>query len=219
RLVCANESYEGWFGSDNAPPVLPVDRQSLDELNRAARNAWRDGEAEVEAIVGDNASWSVTIHRAGRGDDHLIWRFVEIGRADPARDISNYLSGPFGAMLSHAGIEVALCAPNGTILACNPGLARRAVGDPNATMAGQDFVSLLRSDERERIYFAREGRKGSPQTLVQVPLADPALHRGPGAASHAPSLMMLLDSGICIGGWGGEQERGIPQLEALLEQV
>src|SRR5690606_2671849 len=31
--------------------------------------------------------------------------------------------------------------------------------------------------------------------------------------------MMLLDSGICIGGWGGEQERGIPQLEALLEQV
>ena len=219
RLVCANAPYENWFGSDHAPPVLPVDRQSLDELNRAARNAWRDGEAEIEAIVGNDSSWSVTILRAGRGDDHLIWCFVEIGRADPARDIASYLSGPFGAMLSHAGIEVALCAPNGTILACNPGLARRAVGDPNATMAGQDFVSLLRSDERERIYFAREGRKGSPQTLVQVPLADPALYRGPGAALHAPSLMMLLDSGICIGGWGGEQERGIPQLEALLEQI
>ena len=26
-----------------------------------------------------------------------------------------------------------------------------------------DFVALLRSDERDRIYFAREGRKGSPQ--------------------------------------------------------
>ncbi|HEX9805334.1 MAG TPA: ATP-binding protein, partial [Alteraurantiacibacter sp.] len=219
RLVCANPAYEKWFGSDHAPPVLSVDRQSLDELGRAARMAWRDGEAEIETIVGTERSWSVTVLRAGRGEDHLIWRLSEIGRADPEKDISGYLSGPFGAMLSRAGMEVALCEPNGTILACNPGLARRAMGDPNATMAGQDFVSLLRSDERERIYFAREGRKGSPQTLIQIPLADPALHRGPGATAHVPSLMLLLDTGICVGGWGGDQERGIPQLEALLEQV
>ncbi len=85
-------------------------------------------------------------------------------------------------------------------------------------MAGQDFVALLRSDERERIYFAREGRKGSPQTLVSVPLADP--DNAPEARTgEAPSLMMLFDSAVGLGGWHAETRGQTPQLEALLEQL
>jgi PAS domain-containing protein len=84
-------------------------------------------------------------------------------------------------------------------------------------MAGQDFVALLRSDERDRIYFAREGRKGSPQTLVNVPLSDPEL--GGQKAGEAPSLMMLFDAGVGLGGWGSEARGQTPQLESLLEQL
>ena len=116
-----------------------------------------------------------------------------------------------------AGIEVALVGPDGTIRACSMGFARRAAGDETASMAGQDFVALLRSDERDRIYFAREGRKGSPQTLVSVPLADPEI--GGAKAGEAPSLMMLFDAGVGLGGWGGEARGQTPQLEGLLEQL
>src|SRR5690606_7367782 len=114
-------------------------------------------------------------------------------------------------------IEVALVGPDGAIRAASAGFARRAAGDENASMAGQDFVALLRSDERDRIYFAREGRKGAPQTLVNVPLVDPEF--GGGDPGEAPSLMLLLDSGVGLGGWSGEARGQTPQLEALLEQL
>src|SRR5205085_247167 len=73
-----------------------------------------------------------------------------------------------------------------------------------------------RADDRDRIYFAREGNKGSPQTLVAVPLADPDSGR---PADEAPSLMLLLDSTAGLGGWGAESRGQTPQLEALLEQL
>ena len=41
RLVCANAAYELWFGSSHAPPRLPVDGESADELVRVAPAAWR----------------------------------------------------------------------------------------------------------------------------------------------------------------------------------
>src|SRR5690606_27124918 len=82
-----------------------------------------------------------------------------------------------------------------------------------------DFVALLRTDERERIFFAREGRKGTPQTLVQIPLVDPDAG-DPGDPRSAPSLILLLDSGIGVGGsWPEDAHAGTPQLEALLEQL
>src|SRR5690606_34125790 len=113
-----------------------------------------------------------------------------------------YVTGIFGRILSNAGIEVALVWPDGAIRAASSGFAKRSVGDEHASMAGQDFTALLRSDERERIYFAREGRKGSPQTLVQVPLVDNATDEL--SADQAPSLMLLIDIGVGLGGWGNE---------------
>jgi two-component system cell cycle sensor histidine kinase/response regulator CckA len=217
RLVCANSAYEQWFGSASAPPRLPVDEASGDHLARVARVAWREGHSEEVSVTDGQQGWSASAERAGRGDDYLIWRLTPLVRAEPLAGIGKYITGLFGRILSAAGIEVALVDPAGTIRACSPGFARRACGDEQASMAGQDFVGLLRSDERDRIYFAREGRKGSPQTLVNVPLIDPEL--GDAEAGEAPSLMMLLDAGVGLGGWGGEARGQTPQLEALLEQL
>ena len=218
RLVCANAAYELWFGSSHAPPRVPVDGASADLLARAARGAWREGDCEPVTIADENQSWTASAQRAGRGDDYLIWRFAPVVRSEPLAGIGKYITGSFGKILSQAGIEVALVGPDGAIRAASSGFARRAAGDEHASMAGQDFVALLRSDERERIYFAREGRKGAPQTLVNVPLVDPEHARGvkPG---EAPSLMMLFDSNIGLGGWAGEARGQAPQLEALLEQL
>ena len=222
RLVCANTAFELWFGSAHAPPRLPVDAESTEGLTRAARTAWRDGES-TEVTIGDGQnSWAAAAQRAGRGDDYLIWRFAPIVRSEPLAGIGKWITGTFGRLLSGAGIEVALVGPDGAIRAASTGFARRAVGDENARLTGIDFVGLLRSDERDRIFFAREGRNGAPQTLVNVPLSDP--DGGPAAdpdkgGAEAPSLMMLFDSSLGIGGWGSDARGHAVQLEALLEQL
>nr|WP_202385944.1 response regulator [Alteraurantiacibacter aestuarii] len=222
RLVCANAAFELWFGSSMAPPRLPVDGGSSELLAKIARNAWRDGSSgEVVTIADEGHSWTAEAVRAGRGDDFLIWRFNPVLRAEPLVAISKYLSGTFGRILGAAGIAAALVGPDGTIRAVNPAFARRAHGDEGASMVGQEFVAQLRSDDRDRIYFTREAQKGSPQTLVHVPLSDPAAVEGGAdkSADEAPTLMLLLDSGVGLGGWGGETRGQVPQLEALLEQL
>jgi two-component system cell cycle sensor histidine kinase/response regulator CckA len=146
-----------------------------------------------------------------------VWRFEPVVRHEPLQAIGKYVTGLFGRLLSAAGIEVALVGPDGAIRAASPGFARRAAGDEQASMHGQDFTALLRSDERDRIYFAREGRKGTPQTLVHVPLTDP--EAPPVKTDQAPALMLLIDNGVGVGGWGNETRGQTPQLEALLEQL
>ncbi|MDD3797807.1 MAG: response regulator [Novosphingobium sp.] len=223
RLVCANGAYVEWFGGASAPPSLALEPASLERLAKAARMAWRDGVAETDRLTGGEGqahrSWRAEVARAGRGDDYLVWRFVPLEESDPLGDLGERLAGVLGATLSRAGVEAVLVGPEGAIRAASPGFALRAAGDESATMAGQDFVTLLRTDERDRIFFAREGRKGSPQTLVHVPLGDPA--RGdPAANGTAPSLMLLLDAGVGIGGGVvAEGAGGTPQLEALLSQL
>jgi two-component system cell cycle sensor histidine kinase/response regulator CckA len=217
RLVCANAAFELWFGSSNAPPRLPVDGASADALARAARSAWREGDGGSQTIADEDNTWTAEVVRAGRGEDYLVWRFAPVVRHEPLQGIGKYVTGAFGKILSAAGIEVALVGPDGAIRAASPGFAKRAAGDEHASMAGQDFTALLRSDERDRIYFAREGRKGTPQTLVHVPLADPETTQV--KSDQAPALMLLIDIGVGLGGWGSEARGQTPQLEALLEQL
>ena len=223
RLVCANAAYEMWFGSSNPPPRLPVDGTSSDLLARLARNAWRDGSGEGVAVADEERSWTAEATRAGRGDDYLVWRFAPVQRAEPLAGVGKYVTGTWGRMLSAAGISVALVSADGMVRAANSLLARRASGDDSASLAGQELVGLLRSDEKERIYFSREGKKGSPQTLVHIPLVDPGESMADDAArpeaGEAPSIMLLIDSGIGLGGWGGDSGGQAAQLEALLERL
>lgn len=217
RLVCANARYTDWFGTDAAPPALPLDRASLELLGRTAREAWRDGSGETGALAdaAGNPRWTARAERAGRGEDHLVWRIAALAPADAGAELASALTGPLGALLSRAGIEAALVGPDGTIRSAAPGFAERAAGDPAATLAGQDFVTQLRTDERERIFFAREGRRGAPQVLVHVPLGETAT-----GADEAPSLMLLIDPSVAVGAWGdGAAAAGsgaTAQLESLL---
>ena len=221
RMVCANRLFLDHFGANAAPPALPVAREALEALTVLARNAWRDGAGALEAIeAADETQWQVTATRAGRGEDHLIWRLRPIARTRGASLGALDLAGPLGTMLSRAGIETAITSADGVIRAVSAGFAERAAGDERATLVGQDFVSVLRSDERDRIFFAREGRGGTPQTLVDVPLIDPAQQPTPAGPDEATSLMLLIDSGVGIGsGWDGASQAGVAQLDALLAQL
>ncbi len=221
RMVCANTGFIEAFGVESAPPSLPLDREQLEVLTRIAREAWRDGSAAVDelAIPAQDIIWSVSATRAGRGEDHLVWRFEQKAVASKAVSADIDVTGPLGTMLSRAGIEAVTTDANGIIKTVSAGFAERAVGDADATLAGQEFVSFLRSDERDRIFFSREGRGGTPLTLIHVPLEDSASPAGSGP-DEGPSLMLLIESGVGIGGgWEGTSQAGVAQLEALLAQL
>lgn len=222
RLTCANTAFVDFFGAAAAPPNLPWGQGEVEILTRLARSALREGAAAADikrTDEGDTISWKVQAERAGRAEDYLVWRIQrhEAEAADPLAELD--VTGAFGRMLSRGGIEAAITAPDGVINSASAGFAERAAGDAEATLVGQDFVSFLRSDERERIYFAREGRAGTPQTLIHVPLEE----AGKGDTlrpNDARSLMLLVDSGVGIGsGWDGASQAGVAQLEALLAQL
>ncbi|WP_336987641.1 response regulator [Altererythrobacter aquiaggeris] len=217
RLVCANETYSGWFGSDSGPPNLPFDHSSRESLAKAAREAWRDGGGVAQPLEGKEGQiWFARAERAGRGEDYLVWHFAVQSEEDPLGQLAQRIAGPLGQMFSRAGVEAAIVGPDGAIKVASSGFAHRASGDVAATMAGQDFATLLRADERERIFFAREGRRGTAQTLIHVPLGDVG-HEAPTGPDEAPSLMLLVEAGVGIGGgFGGDGQAGAAQLEALL---
>lgn len=222
RLTCANKTFVEWFGTGNAPPNLGFERAAHEALVRLARDAWRDGSAaidELSELDQGEAIWSISAERVGRGEDHLIWRISRIEQDFTDALDSFDVAGPFGRILSRAGIESAVTAPDGSIRSVGAGFAERASGDSKATLVGQDFVSYLRSDERDRIYFAREGRGGTPQTLVHIPLDDQDGRKSMGP-EEAQSLMLLVETGVGIGGgWDGSAQAGVAQLEALLGQL
>ena len=221
RMVCANLFFLDSFGANAAPPALPMERAALEAVTLLARNAWRDGTALLQDIeASDETRWQVSATRAGRGDDHLIWRLKPLARSGSESLEALDLAGPFGKMLSRAGIESAITTADGVIRAVSAGFADRAAGDERASLVGQDFVSFLRSDERDRIFFAREGRGGTPQTLVDIPLVNPDERVTAAGPDEATSLMLLIDSGVGIGsGWDGASQAGVAQLDALLAQL
>ncbi len=221
RLVCANSTYESWFEGVSAPYELPLETASREAAANAARDAWRDGRAEVTKIrlAGADTPYRLRIERSGRGEAYLVWRFDEIRKHRSLEGLAERLGGPLGEVISRAGVEVALVAPDGIVQTTTPGLAERATGSRDNKLGGLEFVQLLRSDDRDRIFFAREGQQGSPQTLVHVPLDIPNASRM-SDADQAPSLMLLVDSTVGIGGgWERSGKAAIPQLEALLSAL
>ena len=223
RLVCANARYEEWFGTAHAPPRLPVDAASLDRLARAARSGWRDGLGSADLIEGvfadtSGSRWQGEARRAGRGDDFLVWQISPMIAADPVAELVLQLDGKLGRALALAGISAAMVDPDGKIRAATAGFAARAVGDAAALLTGTDFVALLRQDEHDRISWAREGTKGSPLTMYYLPVADPDATVATDPET-TPSLMLLIDGGVGLGGGGGDVQAGVPHLEALLGQL
>jgi len=220
RLVCANALHETWFGTAAAPPRLPLDAAANEALAKLSRAAWRDGSSRTERLVGEGRVWTAEARRAGRGEDFLVWRPAEVLAPDPVTDLVRHLDGKFGRALSAAGINVAIVDPDGQIRAASAGFALRATGDSGFALSGMEFVSLLHQDEADRITWAREGARGTPLTMYYVPVADPDSAHAPDP-DRTPSLMLLVDAGMGIGGGtsGTEGHAAVPHLEALLSQL
>ncbi|MBV1917945.1 MAG: PAS domain-containing protein, partial [Sphingomonadaceae bacterium] len=221
RLVCANSLYQQWFGAQYAPQQVEVDDSSIERLTRAARSAWREGQARIDLVVqgeGVARRWRGTVERAGRGEDFQIWRFEAIQSADPVGELVGQLDGKMGRTLAKSGIAAALVDPDGTIRGASGGFAEAATGDPAADMAGREFVSFLRQDEDDQIGWARDGNRGSSLTLYFVPVADPDEPDEPDP-DMTPTLMLLVEAGVGIGGGQAEASAAVPHLEALLGQL
>lgn len=229
RLVCANGLFEAAFGL-GAPPALPLAPDGQEGLARAMRSAWRDGHGQLEEITltqaglqtgaqaGAQPRWRVEIARAGRAEEYLVWRFYPVSTPDPVAQLCRHLAGKMGRVLSEAGFAAAVVGTDGLIMAANPGFAQRATGELPSALVGREFVGLFAQDDEERIFWARDARHAVPLTLFYVPLVDP---EGAGAVADpqaSPSLMLLADHGVGVGG-GRESSAAVPSLEALLAQL
>ncbi|NBW75202.1 MAG: response regulator [Sphingomonadaceae bacterium] len=215
RLVCANRAFESWFTTNHAPPRLPVDNASLERLAKAGRTGWRDGQGKADLIENESGRWSVAALRAGRGDDYLVWTISPLSNPDPVAELVPHLDGKLGRALATAGMAAAIVDPDGKIRAASPGFAARATGDPAALLTGQEFTAFLRQDERDQVSWAREGRRGNPLTMYYLPVRDPD---APGVVDYGttPSLMLLVEAGVGLGGGAVEGTAAVPHLEALL---
>ena len=230
RLQCANRVFTEWFGIDAAPTRLSVDPPFREKLENAARAAWRDGEASVPMVAmtcakdaggtGETRRWRLELRRAGRGEDHLVWRFLPQSEPDMVADAAMQIAGKLGRALARGGIEAAVVAPDGAIIAANTAFAARAAGDQHAVVAGKDFVGFFRADEQDSVVYAREGAAGAPVRMVHLPIADPDQPADHDPAK-TPSLFLLLDNQGQDGqGFGaGTGRAGLPQVEALLARL
>ncbi len=218
RLVCANPCFEDWFGAAYAPPHLPVDAASVERLAKAARSGWRDGRGLADLLENASGRWRAEALRAGRGDDFLVWLITPIATGDLAGELVRHIEGKLGRALAQAGIAAAVVDPHGGIRAASAGFALRATSDATAIMTGQDFVAQLRQDDHDRVSWAREGRQGAPLTMYYLPVIDPDIPGDPDPET-TPSLMLLADPGVGMGGSGGEAQTASPHLEALLGQL
>lgn len=214
RLVCASPSFADWFGVQAVPPALPLEQTSQEKLEEAARSAWRDGSGRAQGLTAPGAAdvWTAEVQRAGRGEDYLVWRLSRVPQIDAVGETMRHIAGKAGRAMALQGIQAALVSPDGTILAANPAFALRASGDPEAIVTGTDFVSYLCSDEQERIFYAREGGRGTPLRLIHIPAADPD---GAFSVTEVPALMVLIDSEAT----GGQSGTAIAQIEALLARL
>jgi len=213
RLVCANDLFGAWFPGHETPPGLPLGEVAVAQLTAAGRGAWRDGRGTVDLIKRDAGDFSVEILRAGRGEDHLVWRLRPSRSRDIAVEAKGLIAGEAGDRLGSSGVMAVMIGGEGRVIAANRAFSLRAAGRTDAAIAGRDFVQLLASDRNGLIHFASEGLKGTPLRLVQVPLSD-AEGAGPtliflvddaggsaapaAAASHIQTLLAMLPLGLAL---------------------
>jgi two-component system cell cycle sensor histidine kinase/response regulator CckA len=209
RLVCANALHEAWFGGAVAPPAITSDASQVALLTTAAKNAWRDGRAEVFGIRRDTILLDVYIQRSGLKETHLVWRCLPSAEFDLMAEAKRLISGPAGERLSEAGIMTVLIGPEGNIRAASRVFAMRAGGRSEALVEGREFVSLFETDKNGALRFAIDGRAGLPLRLLQIPT-------DPGDPKSA-TLVILLDDDSSQSG-GGDQNVAL-SMQAMMAKL
>lgn len=199
RLVCANDAYEQLFGGFPTPPNLPTDDATVSHLASAGRAAWRDGRSSVGRVAARDITVGARIDRAGEEGDMLVWRFSTSQEFDLAATAEALIAGPTGDRMAAAGIMLTLIGADGRIRVANRVFRMRATGGETSDLGGRDFARFLITDGEGLVHFEREGPKGAPLRVLQVPFID---------ADDAPMLIALLD----------EEEQAAPAIGANAAQ-
>lgn len=171
RLVCANGQFGKWFEGLRAPPDIQVDAVAREILVGLARAAWRDGEAYIDGWSHAGGEYSVGAVQTGAGDEYLLWRFAPAERRDIEARAADLITGRIGYAMARSGVMAVSIGTDGRIGSANAAFALRASGNDNSNIVGRDFANFMRMDEKGKIFFEREGRKGSPVRLLHIPLA------------------------------------------------
>ncbi|WP_404713647.1 response regulator [Sphingomonas sp. MMS24-J13] len=185
RLIYASPSYEAIFPGSPPPGALPIEPADLGRLATAARQAFRDGQAEVQNVGLQSGQALIMLRRGGRRHDHLIWRVRRTGPDNPYGLARQLLDGDAGDRLGDAGVMMVLVDGDGGIVAANDVFLFRAFGDAAHDPARARLADLLQTGEDGEIRISRDSDDMPPLRIVTVPVGDD-VERG-------PSVFLLFD--------------------------
>jgi len=185
NLVCVSPAFEAMFGAPMTPDRLPLGADDLARLAAAARIAMRDGHAEVGGLQFEDGGALALLRRAGRRDDHLVWRFRRSGQQNEYGLVRVLLEGVGGKKLGAAGVMMALLAADGTIISANEVFVYRAFGDATADPAGTDMATLLETGDDGAVRIARDPEEAPPLRIVPIALGDDL--------AQGPSVFLMFD--------------------------
>jgi len=170
--ICVSPAFTALFGAAVTPDALPLRTIDRARLIDAARVAMRDGHAEADSLHVEDGTVRAILRRAGRRDDHLVWRFRRTGPQNEYGLVRALLDGAGGMRLGEAGVMIALIGPDGTIVAANEVFVFRALGDAAAEIAGKNIATLLETGDDGSVRIAREPDEAPPLRIVPVALED-----------------------------------------------
>jgi two-component system cell cycle sensor histidine kinase/response regulator CckA len=207
RVVCANAPFMHAFPGLKTLADLEIDNTSRTLLDAAGAAAWRDGTADIPAIVHDGRTYSVKVARAGMAEEYLLWHLVAADEIDMERHAIEIITGQIGAAMSNNGIMALAVTSDGRVCAANAAFAARAASSDQQDILGRLFADFVRMDEKGSMFFENEGQWGLPIRLLQVPLND----------QNAQSAALLL----AVDEEGAKVERGLAlaHVEQLLSTL
>ena len=185
ELMCVSPAFETIFGGPLTPEALPLQPSDLARLAAAARVAMREGHAEVGGLEFPDGAARALLRRAGRREDHLVWRFRRIGPQNEYSLVRALLDGIGGQRLGAAGVMMVLVDPDGTIIAANDVFSYRALGENGADAAGVNMATLLETGDDGGVRITRAPEDAPPLRIVPIALEDDP--------ADGPSVFLMFD--------------------------
>jgi two-component system cell cycle sensor histidine kinase/response regulator CckA len=124
------------------------------------------------------------LRRAGRREDHLVWRFRRIGPQNEYGLVRALLDGIGGKRLGAAGVMMVLVDPDGTIIAANDVFSYRALGE-TGDAAGVNMATLLETGDDGGVRIVRAPEDAPPLRIVPIALEDDP--------AEGPSVFLMFD--------------------------